>query len=168
MSRPSPPSIDQLQELPLPTPAFSYLPQTWGWLAVLLVVVALACWWAIWRCRRWQRDRYRREALEQLDRLEQGLSDPPQRLQALRELPVLLKRVALSLSDAATAAALSGAQWQRFLQDHGRAPLPDDFAARLFTLAYAPDAEVQGMADTEIKALFAVSRHWIEAHHVAV
>jgi len=168
MSRPLPPSIDQLQELPLPTPAFSYWPQTWGWLALLLVVVALAGWWAIWRWRRWQRERYRREALLQLERLEQGLDDPPRRLQALRELPVLLKRVALSLSDSGTAATLSGAQWQRFLAEHARAPLPDNFASQLFTLAYAPDAQVQGMADTEIKSLFATSRHWIEAHHVAV
>lgn len=168
MSRQALPSIDQLQELPLPAPPFSYVPQTWGWLAVLLVVMVLASWWVVRRWLRWQRDRYRREALAQLDRLELALSDPPQRLQALRELPVLLKRVALSSGDRAAAAALSGAQWQRFLTEHIRAPLPDNFAARLFTLAYAPDAEVQGMTHAEINALFTVSRHWIEAHHVAV
>ncbi|MGH8485453.1 MAG: DUF4381 family protein, partial [Pseudomonas sp.] len=92
MSAPVVPSIDQLQVLPTPVPPFSYVPQTWGWLVLLLVVVFIAALWGIRRWRRWQRDRYRREALEQLALLQQGLAVPDQRLLALRSLPVLLKR----------------------------------------------------------------------------
>lgn len=168
MTAPKVPDIAQLQELPLPVPPFSYMPQTWGWLVLLLVVLALAAWWGTRQWLRWQRNRYRREALLQLDGLEHRLADPAQRLHALRTLPELLKRVALSMNDAPPVAPLSGAQWQAFLAQRIRAPLPEHFAARLFTLAYAPDAQVTGLADQEVMTLFAFSRQWIEAHHVAV
>ncbi|MFQ6573915.1 DUF4381 domain-containing protein [Pseudomonas sp. UM16] len=168
MTAQAPPNIDQLQELALPTPPFSYAPQTWGWLLLLLVVVVLLSCWGISYWRRWQRNRYRREALVYLDGLEHNLTDTSQRLQALRELPVLLKRVALSMNAAAPAASLSAGQWQGFLAQHAPAPLAQDFAAHLYTLAYAPDHLVLGIPQTEINALFATSRQWIEAHHVAV
>jgi hypothetical protein len=86
------PGIEQLKEIGLPTPV-SYAPQTWGWwvlLAVLLGVVLLVGARRYWQ---WRRDRYRREALVRLAEL-QNSND---RLSALRELPELLKRVALSM-----------------------------------------------------------------------
>ncbi|TDF84334.1 DUF4381 domain-containing protein [Pseudomonas sp. H9] len=168
MTTPVLPSVDQLQELPLPTPPFSYLPQTWGWLVLLLIAVCCFAWWALRRWQRWQRNRYRRQALMVLDGLAADLTDVTQRLQSLRELPVLLKRVALSAANAQAVAALSGAQWQGFLTTHARQPLPEQFAARLFTLAYAPDAELLSIEPHEVQALFAASRTWIETHHVAV
>ncbi|MEG1038482.1 MAG: DUF4381 domain-containing protein [Pseudomonas sp.] len=168
MTTPALPNIDQLQELPLATPPFSYLPQTWGWLVLLLMVLCASAWWALHRWRRWQRDRYRREALLLLEELEQGVSDTTLRLRGLRQLPVLLKRVALSATSTPAVAALSGAQWQAFLTTHARVPLPEHFATRLFTLAYAPDAEVLGIGESEVQTLFAASRTWIETHHVAV
>ncbi|QHD01378.1 alpha-2 type XI collagen [Pseudomonas sp. S04] len=86
------PSIEQLTELGLPAPV-SYLPQTWGWWLLLgLLLVGLLAW-AGRRYWLWRRDRYRREALARLAELQRS-SDP---LAALRELPELLKRVALSM-----------------------------------------------------------------------
>ncbi|BAN48433.1 DUF4381 domain-containing protein [Metapseudomonas resinovorans] len=162
------PSIDQLRELAVPAPLVSYWPQTWGWLVLLLVLLLIAGMWATLRWRRWQRDRYRREALARLDTLGQALADPERRLPALRELPVLLKRVALSMPNAPEVAGLGGVEWQAFLARSAPRPLPEDFAAQLFTVAYAPDAQVKGMPDAEVRALFSTSRHWIEAHRVAV
>ena len=86
------PSIDQLQTLALPAPV-SYLPQTWGWWALLGLVLSGLAVWAARACRHWRRDRYRREALQRLAQLR-GANDP---LGTLRELPTLLKRVALSM-----------------------------------------------------------------------
>ncbi|MDE3738787.1 DUF4381 domain-containing protein [Pseudomonas resinovorans] len=162
------PSIDQLKELAIPAPPFSYFPQTWGWLALLLILLAIAVVWGALRWRRWQRDRYRREALARLDSLGQALADGEQRLPALREMPELLKRVALSMPDAPPVAGLGGAEWQAFLTQRSKAPLPEGFAARLFTLAYAPDAQVLAIPEEEARALLAGCRQWIEAHHVAV
>lgn len=86
------PSIDQLTELGLPAPV-SYTPQTWGWWLLLGLLIAGVLVWAGRRYWQWRRDRYRREALVRLAELENS-SEP---ISALRELPELLKRVALSM-----------------------------------------------------------------------
>jgi hypothetical protein len=148
------PSIEQLQELRLPAPV-SYWPQTWGWALVLgllivgLLVLALRKW------LRWRRDAYRREALACLN----ALSD-------LRELPALLKRVALSmpLADAEhqSLPTLSGADWQAFLQRHARTPIAADLSQRLADLAYGPPLPAAQQAQ-----LLAQCKAWVEQHHVA-
>ncbi|MGF6200347.1 DUF4381 domain-containing protein [Pseudomonas laurylsulfatiphila] len=86
------PSIDQLKEMALPVPV-SYAPQTWGWWALLTLLVLSLLLASARRYRQWRRDRYRREALARLAELQQRSND----LNALRELPELLKRVALSM-----------------------------------------------------------------------
>jgi hypothetical protein len=89
---PNIPSIDQLKEIALPAPV-SYAPQTWGWwvlFGLLVVAVLLISARRYWQ---WRRDRYRREARVRLAELQ--ASD--NQLDALRELPELLKRVALSM-----------------------------------------------------------------------
>jgi hypothetical protein len=89
---PNIPGIDQLKEMALPEPV-SYVPQTWGWWALLaLLIIALVVTGAR-RYWQWRRDRYRREALLRLEELQRRSND----LSALRELPELLKRVALSM-----------------------------------------------------------------------
>ncbi|MGG7671659.1 DUF4381 domain-containing protein [Pseudomonas sp. WC2] len=89
---PNIPSIEQLKELALPAPV-SYAPQTWGWWVLLGILILLTLIIAISRYRQWRRDAYRREGLERLAQLRSRSDD----LNALRELPELLKRVALSM-----------------------------------------------------------------------
>ena len=145
------PSIEQLQELGLPAPV-SYWPQTWGWgvLLGLAVVSLLILGGRQWL--RWRRDAYRREALARLNNL-----------QDMRELPELLKRVALSMplttGEHQRVPTLSGADWQAFLQRHAGGPLPDDLSRRLAALAYGnPSPDPQ---------LLAQCKAWVEQHHVA-
>lgn len=160
------PSIDQLRELAPGVPPFSYLPQTWAWLALAIFLLAVVGLWVALRWRRWQRDQYRREALARLDALAANQGE--QRLAALRELPELLKRVALSMPAGPAAASLAGAAWQTFLDQRAPQPLPADFAQTLHTLAYAPDAALRALDAQQASALFSASRSWIEGHHVAV
>ncbi|BBH45651.1 DUF4381 domain-containing protein [Pseudomonas sp. KU43P] len=156
------PAIDQLRELAPGVPPFSYLPQTWAWLVLAVLLSAAVLLWAALRWRRWRRERYRREALQRLDQLAAG------GLAGLRELPELLKRVALSMPDAPPVASLAGAQWQAFLAQRAPQPLPEGFAGTLHKLAYAPDADVLRLQAQEVDTLFSTSRRWIEGHHVAV
>ena len=86
------PSIDQLKEMALPAPV-SYAPQTWGWWALLALLIITLVVTGARRYWQWRRDRYRREALVRLEELQRRSND----LSALRELPELLKRVALSM-----------------------------------------------------------------------
>ncbi len=89
---PNVPSIEQLKELGLPEPV-SYAPQTWGWWVLLGFLVLAALLIGIRRYVQWRRDAYRREGLARLAQLRSRSED----LNALRELPELLKRVALSM-----------------------------------------------------------------------
>lgn len=157
----SSPAIEQLQELPLPAPV-SYLPQTWGWLALLGLLLLLVLTAAAWRWRHWRRDRYRRQALARLRQLERQLDTA-----ALREVPELLKRVALSMPHQPPVASLTGQAWQAFLQSRTALPLPHDFAARLAVLAYAPEARLEALAAPQRLELLRLSRQWVETHHVA-
>ena len=157
------PGIDQLQNLALPAPV-SYMPQTWGWWALLGVVLA---WLAVWAARtywHWRRNRYRREALQRLAQLR-AANDP---IATLRELPTLLKRVALSMPAPQAVGPLQGAAWQAFLRDHSPQRLPEDFSAQLAFLAYAPDEQLLALADTQREHIITTCTRWVEQHHVAV
>ncbi|MFJ4248333.1 protein of unknown function [Pseudomonas helmanticensis] len=196
---PNIPSIDQLKELGLPAPV-SYAPQTWGWWVLLGVLLVLTLIIAVRRYRQWQRDQYRREALARLEQLRSRSDD----LNALRELPELLKRVALSMptqspswnpisvgvsllaiaSSRSThsstdrtpsragsllqgSAALGREDWQVFLQQHCRKPLPANFSAQLAQLAYAPDEVLRALPAPQRQSLFETCQDWVEHHHVA-
>lgn len=162
-----PANISQLQDLPLPT-AVSYWPQTWGWLALLLLLLAVGLGYAGRGLYRWRRNRYRRTALAELSRLELALTEPTQSVAALRQLPELLKRTALSMPNPPAVASFSGQAWQQFLQASSPTHLPDDFAQQLALLAYAPDQQLQRLPTAQIKQLLASSRLWLEQHHAAV
>lgn len=160
---PNIPAIEQLQELALPAP-ISYAPHTWGWAVLLGLLLASAALLGARRYWHWRRNRYRRQALARLGQLRQA-RDP---LAALRELPELLKRAALSMPSPAPphlAAPLSGEPWQAFLRRHG--PAPAGFSQQLALLAYAPDATLLALPAPQRQALFDHCQHWLEHHHVA-
>ena len=190
---PNIPSIEQLKELALPAP-ISYAPQTWGWWVLLAVLVVTALLLGARRYWQWRRDRYRREALARLAQLQQRSGD----LSALRELPELLKRVALSMPNTVAVgasllamargrsptvlnvpassragslpqgpASLGKDDWQVFLQQHLKQPLPADFSQQLAQLAYAPDSTLQALPPEQRQQLFDTCKTWVERHHVA-
>ncbi|WP_028354639.1 DUF4381 domain-containing protein [Bordetella petrii] len=161
------PGLDQLRELPLPAP-IPYWPQTWGWVAVGALLLAGVAWAAFAGWRHHRRNRYRRQALAELDRLAGAIAGDPL---AARGLPALLKRTALAAQPGdgrMRIAALGGAAWLAYLdRDAGRPPFPDDGARLLAMLAYAPDAVVRSLDPAALQRLLAASRQWMERHHVA-
>ncbi|WCM54311.1 DUF4381 domain-containing protein [Pseudomonas sp. WJP1] len=189
---PNVPSIEQLKEIALPAPV-SYAPQTWGWWVLLAVFVVAVVLLGARRYWQWRRDRYRREALLRLAQLQKRSDD----LNALRELPELLKRVAISMPNTKPVGAsllamgpshskslptdptlsragslpqvtaLGGKDWQAFLQRHSKEPLPANFSQELSQLAYAPDAVLRAMPNEQRQQLFDTCKLWVERHHVA-
>ncbi|MFV0934756.1 DUF4381 domain-containing protein [Pseudomonas jessenii] len=162
---PNVPSVEQLKGIALPAPV-SYAPQTWGWWVLLGLVVVAVLLVSARRYWQWRRDRYRREALVRLAQLQKCSDD----LNALRELPELLKRVALSMSpvrNTKPVGALGGKDWQAFLARHSAQPLPADFSQQLAQLAYTPDATLLALPNDQRQHLFGTCKRWVERHHVA-
>lgn len=159
-------TLRQLADLAVPPP-IGWVPQTWGWAMLAGVVIMLAGWLA-WRgMKRRAANRYRREALQMLDRLEAGLTDDEQRAAAVLAMAELLKRVALAAWPRAEVATLSGHAWIQFLREHdGASRLPDEFATLLDDLEYRAPTPFQNMDESRRWA--GAVRKWIEGHRVSV
>ncbi|UVC11867.1 DUF4381 domain-containing protein [Rhizobium sp. TH2] len=154
-------ALKSLNDIVVPPP-ISYIPQTWGW-AALAVIFAMLLALGLWRwIRRWQANRYRREALAELETLsEHGMmQNGPARFD--QELAELLKRTALAAWPREEVAKLSGSDWAAFLKRHGTggdvlAGLVDE---REYRTDIAPTTD-------ERARLVEAARRWIEDHHVS-
>ncbi|MCV9965225.1 DUF4381 domain-containing protein [Pararhizobium sp. BT-229] len=155
-------ALRSLKDIAVPQPV-SWMPQTWGWalLAILLLAAATAVF-ILW-LRRYRANAYRREALGLLDGIEQDLQNPATREQAIHQLAEVLKRAALAGCGRTEVASLSGAAWVRFLDDHGGSDAGHALNALLDDVEYQGGAHVDAVAATLVPA----ARIWIRRHHVS-
>jgi len=150
-------ALGHLADIVSPTPV-PWTPQTAGW-AVLAGVLAIALLWLVWHAvHRWRVNRYRREALAELARL-----DPAAQLAAA---PSLLKRCALVAWPRERTAALSGAAWTAFIAAHARGRADPDLARLLDDLQYRTPADLAAVPADEARAMVSAARHWISHHRV--
>ncbi|QIE55554.1 DUF4381 domain-containing protein [Pikeienuella piscinae] len=141
--------LDKLVEAPEPTPV-SWAPQTWGWAALALILLALAAW-AVWRAVACYRaNAYRRAALAELDRA----GDDP----AL--IAEILRRTALKAYPRTDVASLTGERWLRFLDAHAKAGgFAGGAGGAIVEAPYRPVSPTPGLA--------ALARRWIRTHRAA-
>ena len=145
-----PGTLDQLHDFYRPALP-SWMPQTIGWYIVFGVLFLLVAW-AAWRMfARWRRNRYRREALRELEQAD------------VSARPVLLKRVALAAWPREEVASLTGEPWLQFLEIHDN-EFSKDQGRHLLDLEYrgvrpAPEQE---------QAVRQAAADWIRRHRVRV
>lgn len=139
--------------LPDPVPSFPWAPGWWLLLALGVILIAAAAWRVY---RHLQRNRYRRLAAIELNKLEPLLSDQ----HFASAVNQLLRRVALQVSGS-NAAALTGAEWYRYLCQQGGKTDPIDQAAFENWQAIAYGAE--GELDRDALRHFA--SQWLRYHH---
>jgi hypothetical protein len=153
-------ALKSLNDIVVPPPV-SYMPQTWGW-AALAVIFAVLLALGLWRwIRRWQANRYRREALAELKALSEHsmIQGGPARFD--QELAELLKRTALAAWPRQDVAGLSGSDWAAFLKRHGTGG--DALAGLVDEREYRSD----NTPTTDERArMVEAARRWIEDHHV--
>jgi hypothetical protein len=156
-------ALKSLADIALPPPV-SYMPQTWGWAALAIVVllaIAVLLW--LW-LRRWQANRYRREALAELDALVAPAVGPAGSVDFQMKLAEIVKRTALAAWPRETVASLSGAGWAQFLGEHG----PEKHKTEaLIRLVNDREYAATPVPPDEQAALVAAIRQWIEKHHVS-
>jgi Ca-activated chloride channel family protein len=148
-----------LIDIPLPQET-SLLPQTWPSriaLALLLAGVAAAIWGFV---RHRYINRYRREALAELDRIRRA--DPEARSELLARLTLLVRRTALAAFPRGTVAPLVGAAWLSFLD---RSYGGEEFSRGVGRLLV--DGPYQGRPpdDAELQSLVGLVSRWIKVHH---
>ena len=149
-------SLDRLNDIVEPPPIDAWPPAAGFWfLATLLLLWLAALAWGGWS--RYRRDRYRRQALAQLQQLSGRPDSNP-----LPELAELLKRTALAGYPRQQVAALSGDDWLRFLDCSAATDaFANGPAKRLASISYysARSADIE-----QTKAIFAAAEHWIRHH----
>jgi hypothetical protein len=157
-----------LRDVTVPPPV-SWRPQTAGWYVVGALLLAGLAWIAWRQVRRWQANRYRREALAALQALESALADSTRRPQALRALAEIVKRTQLSEMDRQAVASLSGATWldalDRSWPHHG---FSTPAVRRLGELSSATDETLARMPAADVTALVVTVRAWMGAPHAGV
>jgi len=159
-------ALRSMHDIVLPAPV-SWMPQTWGWAALGILVLAAAGAWAFAALRRYRRNAYRRQALRLLDDVAVAIGRPEVRAQGIRDLAELLKRTALAAWPRERVAAATGRAWNDLI---GRsAPDGEGLAlTRLFDdLEYRGDAALADAPRDVEDDLVAEARRWIETHHVS-
>jgi len=151
-------NLQNLNDIVVPGPVGSW-PLAPGWYVVggiaLIVLLVLAFrWW-----RRWQGNRYRRQAMTELALIRVQTCG-----ESLRQLPVLLKRAALSAWPREEVAALTGLAWHRFLDESADM---DGFCSgagdTLEQLAYAGSDEPLP-AEPKVQQVLDASESWLKKH----
>ena len=146
--------LDLMHDLAMPEPV-PWLPATPGWWIALgwLLAVLLVAAWQIARHRRL--NRYRRDALAELDAIAARKDIDP--AESAQRIAAVLKRTALVAYPRSEVAALYGADWARFLtvsaDNDARIA---EAADRLASAAYRPGADPDVLAEP--------ARRWVRRH----
>lgn len=147
------PQLLDLLHPPVEPEPVPWLPQTVGWQIVGAWALVVAVLLAVHAFRKWKRDRYRREALEELRDIARRRDEPG----VPGEIALLLKRTALAVYPRARVASLCGAEWAAFLVESSKGDSSVEKAApKLAAAAYRDD--IRG-AD-----LVKPAGRWIKVH----
>ncbi len=140
-------SLDRLNDLALP-PEVSWWPLAPGWYGVIAIGLALLIWAALHTLKKWRKNAYRRQALQEL----KNADDPA----AVAEI---LRRTALVFTPRETIASLSGSAWVDWLAEQSSQAISDAVRDQLASYVYRSSADAVDFGDLR---KFAVD--WIRSH----
>jgi hypothetical protein len=136
---------------------------------VVLLAVLILLWTAVaallwWRNR--QRNAYRRAALHDLAAIGVRLRSPQTRTDGIRQLSVLLKRVALAAYPRADVASLTGNKWIAFLDQHLGSDLFRKGPGRVLSAAMVEPNSGADLTPSDCDHMVKAVQQWITGHRV--
>jgi hypothetical protein len=146
-----PPDLSKLHDFYRPPPP-SWMPQTAGWYALLALLCIFGIWLIARAVARWLSNRYRREALTQLQNAP------------VNQFSALLKRTAMTVWPREEVASLSGEEWLSFLS--GSSGLDEFKSAPGNLIEHVAIAQQSLTADDE-QRLRQLASEWVRTHHHA-
>lgn len=148
-------SLDQMHDIIIP-PAVSYWPLAPGWYALGLLVLTYGIYLGLKVWSTYQKNLYRREALEVLSTLNE--EDASKNISTLLGL---MKRVGLQHFGREKVAALSEDAWWNFMETHSKVKVKTEVRKLSKTILYSPDAQA---TVEDVKAVKKMAKVWITTH----
>ncbi len=147
-----------LRDIHLPVPVSDWPPAP-GWWVLAFLVIFLTLYFLYRLRERWQANRYRREALRQLESLYREWQETGDEKQFLSDYQRLLKRAALTRYPRVDVASLTGEAWVDFLdRSSGSTEFSMGQGQTLVDGNYAPDRDI------DVPALNTLGEFWIRHH----
>ena len=158
--------IHGIDEIVLPD-VISWWPSAPGWQVLGVIVFLWLLTLAVRLVKHDWRNRYRRQALRQLDQVQNKAGS--ELLPVVALLPYYLKVTALQAYPRQNVASLTGNEWLSFLDAHYSGPSfskssdGKGMGEHLLSIAYLPQAQWR-LNDAECKTLIEMTRRWISTH----
>jgi hypothetical protein len=166
MKSPDPASLQNLNDIVLPEAA-GWWPLASGWYFLLGLLLIILGWFIYTSIQHRIKNRYRRAALHQLQLLAQDINKTDKRDSVLRQIPILLKRTALTAYPRRQLASLTGKSWHDFLNSKvGTPSFTESSCSSLDNISYSVGNldKVDAEATSE---LLKACKHWLKHHQPA-
>lgn len=150
--------LAQLRDIHTPPPIDSWPPAPGWWVLAAMAVIGIALLF-IWAIRRWRANRYRREALGELNGLYEEYRQGLAPADWLTRFEALIKRVALTRYPREQVASLTGEAWVAFLDR--------TMGSREFSMGPGQaliDSHYRPGPDVDVEALHELGLAWIKKH----
>ena len=166
MKSSDPASLLNLNDIVLPE-AVNWWPLASGWYYLIGFLLLVLAWFIYKTIQGWNSNRYRRAALHQLQLLAIEIKDNEKRDAGLRQVPVLLKRIALSVYPRSQIASLTGKNWHDFLNSKvSTASFTEATAGVLDKISYSV-GDLNTVDTDAADKLLKACKHWLKHHQPA-
>jgi len=167
MKSPDPASLQNLNDIVLPEPVH-WWPLASGWYVLMGLLLVILVWLIQRSIKSWMNNSYRRAALSQLKLLTEDIHNDQNRDSALRKIPVLLKRTALSVYPRRQLASLTGNNWYDFLNTKVDTPVFSGIVTDLLDKISYSVSELQEVHIEAQEQLLKACNYWIKHHRPAI
>lgn len=150
--------LQQLRDIHYPEP-IGFWPMAKAWWLLMALLLMLSCG-IFYMLKWWKSYSIKRQFLDELNLIESTYHQNRAAKEALSQLAILLKRVALTYYPRADVASLYGPSWVLFLQSTGPKVSSHEWADLLTDALYQADIGV------EITSGFQFARQWIKKQGV--